>query len=81
VNEYPLPAGANISLVNMLHRHGSRYPTSDAGVVVFGKGLQRVIQGRQANFTGALSFLDTWSYQLGWVFKSVNYQAMADMFW
>jgi len=72
VNEFPLPAGANITLVNMLHRHGSRYPTSDAGVVVFGKGLQRVVQARQANFTGALSFLNTWSYQLGWVIKSVS---------
>lgn len=65
MNEYPLPAGANISLVNTLLRHGSRYPTSDSGVAVFGQGVQRLVQAGTANFTGALSFLNTWSYQLG----------------
>ena len=65
VNEYPLPAGANISLVNTLHRHGSRYPTSSSGVVVFGRGVQRLVQAGNASFTGALSFLNHWSYELG----------------
>jgi hypothetical protein len=27
VDEYPLPPGANITQVHMVHRHGARYPT------------------------------------------------------
>lgn len=65
VQEYPLPTGANISLVNMLHRHGSRYPTSNSGVQKFGAGLTQLIKSGTTNFTGALSFLNSWSYQLG----------------
>ncbi|KAL8792347.1 MAG: hypothetical protein Q9195_005050 [Heterodermia aff. obscurata] len=65
VNEYPLPPGANITLVNTLHRHGSRYPTTNASAEKFGKTLTGLIHAGTVNFTGALSFLNTWSYQLG----------------
>lgn len=65
MNEYPLPAGANISLVNVLHRHGSRYPTGDSSAVGFGKALANLTRAGGANFTGALSFLNTWTYKLG----------------
>ncbi|KAI9814627.1 MAG: hypothetical protein M1827_003183 [Pycnora praestabilis] len=65
VNEYPLPSGSNITLLNMLSRHGSRYPTTGSGVVTFGAGILSATTNKTANFTGALSFLNTWSYKLG----------------
>ena len=66
MNEYPLPAGANISQVHVLHRHGSRYPTTGAAVQEFGSALTNLIQnGTAKGFTGSLEFLNTWSYQLG----------------
>ena len=50
----------------MLHRHGSRYPTTGAGVQVFGEGLTALLKnGSAGNFTGALSFVNQWSYGLG----------------
>ncbi|KAI9838306.1 MAG: hypothetical protein M1819_005574 [Sarea resinae] len=63
VDEYPLPAGANISQVQMLHRHGSRYPTSDSSVAKFGKRIAKA--AGSLNATGALSFLNDWKFQLG----------------
>jgi len=66
VSEYPLPVGANISQVHMVHRHGSRYPTTGASVQKFGAGLTKLIQnGTATGFTGSLEFLNTWSYDLG----------------
>lgn len=64
VGEYPLPPGSKISQVHMLHRHGSRYPTTDAGVQKFGEALTKSIKAG-AKFTGELSFLNNWSYELG----------------
>ena len=63
VNEYPLPAGSNISLVQTLHRHGSRYPTTGSGVELFGARIMNATG--KFNATGDLSFLNTWKYQLG----------------
>lgn len=66
VQEMPLPPGASIDQVHVLHRHGSRYPTSNAGSVKFGRALANQIKaGTAGNFTGALSFLNSWSYKLG----------------
>ena len=65
VDEFPLPIGTNISQLHMLHRHGSRYPTTNASVEKFGKALTRFVEGGKANFTGALSFVNSWSYGLG----------------
>ena len=49
----------------MIHRHGSRYPTADASVSTFGRNLTTIIQNSESQFTGGLSFLNTWSYILG----------------
>ncbi|KAL9587999.1 MAG: hypothetical protein Q9203_003182 [Teloschistes exilis] len=66
VQEMPLPPGASIGQVHVLHRHGSRYPTSGSGVSKFGVALaSQVKAGTAGNFTGALSFLNSWSYKLG----------------
>ncbi|KAL3456982.1 phosphoglycerate mutase-like protein [Aspergillus heterothallicus] len=36
VEEYPLPLGANITEVHVLHRHGARFPPASDSVVTFG---------------------------------------------
>lgn len=64
-NEYPLPPGANISIVNVLHRHGARYPTGSSSVVSFGSKLHNITSNGTAQWTGDLGFLNSWKYQLG----------------
>ena len=65
VDEYPLPTGANISQVHVLHRHGSRYPTTGAGVQNLGTALTALAKNGSAGFTGDLAFLNSFSYGLG----------------
>ncbi|KUI67836.1 3-phytase A [Cytospora mali] len=68
VNEYPLPAGAEIVQLQMLSRHGSRYPTGGTGssVVVFGDKIAKAKStGSGFKASGPLEFLNDWSYQLG----------------
>ena len=65
VEEYPLPAGANISQVHVFHRHGSRYPTTDAGVQKLGAKLEALVANGTSKFSGALSFLNSFTYELG----------------
>ncbi|KAG9835991.1 phosphoglycerate mutase-like protein, partial [Aureobasidium melanogenum] len=62
VDEYPLPPGAEIVQLNMLSRHGSRYPTTGSGAHKFGLKHKNMTD---AKYTGELSFLNDWSYQLG----------------
>ncbi|MCJ1375051.1 hypothetical protein MMC20_006285 [Loxospora ochrophaea] len=64
VDEFPLPAGANITQVHMLSRHGSRYPTTGSGVATLGSAIENAT-ANGSTFTGALSFLNSWSYKLG----------------
>lgn len=64
-NEYPLPPGANISQVNVLHRHGSRYPTGTSPVASFGQKLHNLTSNGTATWSGELSFLNNWTYTLG----------------
>lgn len=49
--------------LQMLSRHGSRYPTSDADVANLGKKLKDAAGKFKAK--GALEFLNRWTYQLG----------------
>ncbi|ROW11147.1 hypothetical protein VMCG_01178 [Cytospora schulzeri] len=68
VNEYPLPAGAEIVQLQMLSRHGSRYPTGGTGsnVVVFGDKIAEAKKsGSGFKASGPLEFLNDWSYKLG----------------
>lgn len=68
VREHPLPPGAEIVQVQMLSRHGSRYPTGGTGsnVVTFG---ERIAAARRAGSgfkaSGPLEFLNDWTYALG----------------
>lgn len=69
VNEWPLPAGAEIVQLQMLSRHGARYPTSGTGsnVRLFGDRIAEAKSrpGSAFNPTGPLEFLRDWKYQLG----------------
>ena len=63
VDEYPIPDGAEIVQVQMLSRHGSRYPTMGAEVIAFG---QRIADASSTfKPKGALGFMKDWRYQLG----------------
>ncbi|KAH8180149.1 histidine phosphatase superfamily (branch 2) domain-containing protein [Sarocladium implicatum] len=63
VNEYPLPRGAEIVQVQMLSRHGSRYPTSGSNVARLGERIARA--SKEFKTSGQLEFLNEWTYQLG----------------
>jgi hypothetical protein len=63
VDEYPLPEGAEIVQVQMLSRHGARYPTGNASVMKLGKRIADAGDGFEPQ--GDLSFLKDWKYQLG----------------
>lgn len=63
VEEYSLPAGANISWLNMLSRHGARYPTTGSGAAQF--GVKHLEYAGKVNYADALSFLNDWRYKLG----------------
>ena len=65
----------------MIARHGSRYPTTNSSVYKFGTSLASTIKKGTYNFSGDLSFLNSWNYNLGaeilvpigrreWVFKA-----------
>ncbi|KAJ6031976.1 hypothetical protein N7540_002708 [Penicillium herquei] len=66
VEEYPLPPGSNITQMHMIHRHGSRYPTfgDPVPVVYFHTRISELL-GNGTRFTGNLSFLNDWKYELG----------------
>lgn len=54
----------SVDQVHILHRHGSRYPTSGSPV----HAVEKVAQARLAGhveFSGPLAFLQQWSYELG----------------
>jgi hypothetical protein len=63
VDEYPIPQGAEIVQVQMLSRHGARYPTPGANVATLGERLANA----SSSFKGsdALEFLNDWKYELG----------------
>jgi hypothetical protein len=62
--EYALPPCANITQVHVLHRHGARYPTGDSGVVKFSQKIAN-LTNNGTEWSGLLSFLSTWQYELG----------------
>lgn len=65
VDEYPLPAGAEIVQVQMLSRHGARYPTTGTGVVRFGQRIANASASDAFKLRGPLGFLNGWEYHLG----------------
>lgn len=63
VDEYPIPDGADIVQVQMLSRHGSRYPTGGSDVQKLGASIAEA--GDKFRPKGDLAFLKDWKYQLG----------------
>ncbi|PHH90290.1 hypothetical protein CDD83_4058 [Cordyceps sp. RAO-2017] len=63
VDEYPLPAGAEVVQLHMLSRHGARYPTTGANVATFGERIANA--SGDFNPKGPLAFLKHWKYELG----------------
>ena len=54
VEEYSLPPTCNITQVHVLHRHGSRYPTTGANTFTF---AQNIKSASGFNATGELSYI------------------------
>lgn len=63
MDEYPLPPGAEIVQVQMMSRHGARYPTGDSNVTNLGEKLAESAGKFKAK--GPLAFLNDWKYELG----------------
>jgi hypothetical protein len=61
-----IPKGCSLKQVHLLHRHGARYPTGDSSISSFAaKVHSTAITGKGFSASGALSFLNTWTYKLG----------------
>ncbi|KAK4181039.1 putative 3-phytase A precursor [Triangularia setosa] len=65
VEEWPMPAGAEIVQVQMLSRHGSRYPTIGSNVYGFGERIKEGKLSGGFRAKGELGFLNEWEYELG----------------
>lgn len=65
VDEYPLPPGADIVQVQMLSRHGSRYPTGGSNVADLGQNISWAKGNDTFHPKGDLAFLRDWEYQMG----------------
>ncbi|KAF2214126.1 hypothetical protein CERZMDRAFT_58067 [Cercospora zeae-maydis SCOH1-5] len=66
-DEYSLPKNASLVQLNMLSRHGARYPTTGAGAEKLGQKILNYTTGvlGHATFSGPLEFLNEWTYKLG----------------
>ncbi|KXN83924.1 3-phytase A [Leucoagaricus sp. SymC.cos] len=61
-----VPKECEIVQAHLIHRHGARYPTREAGTDVFATklhGMARTHHGLEVD--GPLEFLKTWKYKLG----------------
>jgi hypothetical protein len=65
VNEYSVPAGSNVTWLNMVHRHGSRYPEFSGDAAERTLGLK--LAAAEGKFTGhgPMYFLNDWKFMLG----------------
>ncbi|RKK65862.1 hypothetical protein BFJ69_g15913 [Fusarium oxysporum] len=63
VDEYPIPEGAEIVQIQMLSRHGARYPNPGSDVAELGERIANASD--KFNTKGPLEFLMDWKYELG----------------
>ncbi|RKK86439.1 hypothetical protein BFJ68_g17152 [Fusarium oxysporum] len=63
VDEYPIPEGAEIVQIQMLSRHGARYPNPGSDVAELGERIANA--SGKFNTKGPLEFLMDWKYELG----------------
>ncbi|KDQ12413.1 hypothetical protein BOTBODRAFT_634205 [Botryobasidium botryosum FD-172 SS1] len=62
------PEGCKVTGLHFLHRHGARYPTSDkhdGPAILAGRLHNATVEGRPWTATGALEFLNDWTFKLG----------------
>ncbi|GAA5874941.1 hypothetical protein JCM16303_004952 [Sporobolomyces ruberrimus] len=57
-----VPKGCTVEQVQLLHRHGARYPTTGSGTEAFAR---KVSEAKHFEASGKLSFLNDWTYKLG----------------
>lgn len=60
-----IPTGCDLTQVHLVHRHGARYPTSDAAPATFAAQLHLAATTTGFSASGPLRFLNTWTYRLG----------------
>lgn len=60
-----IPKNCNLVQVHLVHRHGARYPTSDALPAIFAANLHATAITTGFSASGPLEFLNTWTYKLG----------------
>nr|ADW23572.1 acid phosphatase [uncultured organism] len=60
-----IPEGCSLNQVHLLHRHGARYPTTGGGPAPFAALLHNTTLAGGVSASGALEFLNTWTYKLG----------------
>ncbi|KAI0266664.1 phosphoglycerate mutase-like protein [Gloeopeniophorella convolvens] len=61
-----VPEGCSINAVNILHRHGARYPTAGSAPSAFAAKIHNAsTTGNGFSASGPLKFLDTWTFKLG----------------
>lgn len=60
--QLPLPSTCSVSQVQILHRHGSRYPTTGSPAELVAKFISNI---SPSTFSGPLSFLQHYQYRLG----------------
>lgn len=65
VDEYSIPPGSNVSWVNMVHRHGSRYPEVSDPAAERKLGKKIMDAKGKFNASGPLQFLNDWRFMLG----------------
>jgi hypothetical protein len=65
VKQTGLPVGCQIEQVQVLHRHAARYPSSAENEVISLTATKFKANQAGAPFTGPLTFLNTWTSQLG----------------
>ena len=62
VDEHAIPPGSNVSWLNMIHRHGSRYPEVSGRAEERTLGMKIMDAKGKFNATGPLSFLNDWRF-------------------
>ncbi len=60
-----IPDGCNIVQMQLLYRHGARYPTTGAAPSTFAQKLSNATRDGGFEVTGELGFLSDWTYKLG----------------
>ncbi|KAK4202449.1 putative 3-phytase A precursor [Triangularia verruculosa] len=65
VEEYPMPDGAEIVQVQMVSRHGSRYPEVGSRIDALGRRIKEAKTKGKFKANGELGFLNSWEYELG----------------